>query len=156
MKEERKLKSKWNYSIYNRESELRLQYVLIKILFTFVHRVDDSKEIQKDSPLLMQFETKQQTDYLNLKRSFGVLIKSFSVNITDKRKVENQLVEAAKEKLVVDVSWYNPSFTYVAPPVQSYKPGNGASKGEISGYKNVVMLNLLLFWKFLDPWMNSY
>jgi len=151
MKEERKIK-KANEIIPFTIEKANFVYSTFfdkNSFFTFVHRVDDSKEIQKDSPLLMQFETKQQTDYLNLKRSFGVLIKSFSVNITDKRKVENQLVEAAKEKLVVDVSWYNPSFTYVAPPVQAYKPGNGASKGEISGYKKcghvkpVIVLEIL-------------
>ena len=117
--------------------------------FTFVHRVDDSKEIQKDSPLLMQFETKTQSDYLNLKRSFGVLIKSFAMNITDKRKVENQLVEAAKDKLVADINWYNPTFTYVAPPVQSYKAGSGNAPAQISGYKKcghikpVILLEIL-------------
>jgi hypothetical protein len=103
--------------------------------FTFVHKVDDGKEIQKDSPLLMQFETKTRTDYLNLKSSFSNLLKTFSVNIKDKRKIENQLVEAAKEKIVAEINWFNPTFTYVAPPVQAYKAGEKGEKSQISGYK---------------------
>lgn len=117
--------------------------------FTFIHRVDDNKEIQKDSPLLMQFETKSKSEYLNLKNEFGTLLKTFAVKLQDKRKVENQLVEAAKEKLIVDVNWFNPTFTYVAPVVQSYKAGTNGAPAQISGYKKcshikpVILLEVL-------------
>lgn len=151
MKEERKIK-KANEIIPFTIEKANFVYSTFfdkNSFFTFVHRVDDSKEIQKDSPLLMQFETKTQPDYLNLKRSFGVLIKSFAMNITDKRKVESQLVEAAKEKLVVDINWYNPTFTYVPPPVQAYKAGTSNTPAQVSGYKKcghikpVILMEIL-------------
>jgi len=117
--------------------------------FTFIHRVDEGQEIKKDSPLLMQFETKSKSDYLNLKSSFASLLKTFSVNIQDKRKIENQLVEAAKEKMNIDINWFNPAFTYVAPPPQAYKAGKGNAPAQISSYKKcghikpVIVLEIL-------------
>lgn len=104
-------------------------------LFTFIHKVDETGEIKKDSPILMQFESKSKSDYLKLRQDLRVLLKEFSLNVKDKDKIENQIVKTLKDKLVVDISWYNPTFTYVAPPVQAYKAGSDSSPAQISGYK---------------------
>lgn len=118
-------------------------------LFTFIHKVDETGEIKKDSPLLMQFESKSKSDYLKLRNDLRDFLKNLAPNIKNKSKVENEIVIEAKQKLVVDISWYNPSFTYVAPPVQAYKAGSGTAPAQISGYKKcghvkpIIVLEIL-------------
>jgi hypothetical protein len=118
-------------------------------LFTFIHKVDETGEIKKDSPLLMQFESKSKSDYLKLRNDLRDFLKNLAPNIKNKNKVENEIVIEAKQKLVVDISWYNPSFTYVAPPVQAYKAVAGNAPAQISGYKKcghikpVILLEVL-------------
>jgi len=118
-------------------------------LFTFIHKVDETGEIKKDSPLLMQFESKSKSDYLKLRNDLRDFLKNLAPNIKNKNKVENEIVIEAKQKLVVDISWYNPSYTYVAPPVQAYKAGAANAPAQISGYKKcghikpVILLEIL-------------
>jgi hypothetical protein len=118
-------------------------------LFTFVHKVDETGEIKKDSPLLMQFESKSKSDYLKLRNDLRDFLKNLAPNIKNKSKVENEIVIEAKQKLVVDISWYNPTYTYVAPPVQAYKAGAANAPAQISGYKKcghvkpIIVLEIL-------------
>ncbi len=117
--------------------------------FTFVHSVDEDREIKKDSPLLMQFESKSESEWHSLRSEFHNLLKEFAYDVKDKRKIENQLVEKAKEKLSADLNWFNPAFTYV-PPVNNYKNNNN-KKGNLnnsryeqcSHIKPVIVLKVL-------------
>lgn len=117
--------------------------------FTFIHRVGEDKEITKDSPLLMQFESKSESDCLSLRSEFHNLLKGFAYNVKDKKKIENQLVEKAKEKINVENSWFNPSFTYVPPVYNNDNKHNKGSGAPSTAYqkclevKPVIVLEIL-------------
>lgn len=154
MKEERKIKSP-NEIIKFKIENTHFVYSTFydkNSFFTFVHKTNEDSVITKDSPLLMQFESKTQAEYLSLKRSFGALLNNFSVDIKHKNKIENQLVETFKEHMVIDNKWYNPSYTYVAP-APAYNNSNNSVSGnnnqELTGYqecskiKPVILLETL-------------
>lgn len=103
--------------------------------FTFVHKVDEDKEIKKDSPLLMQFESKSESECIALRNDFHNLLKSFAFDMKDKKKVENQLVEHARDKLNVENSWFNSQYTYVAPVYKNTYDNKGGRQGNFSEYR---------------------
>jgi len=153
MKEERKIKSS-NETIQFMIENTKFVYSTFydkSSFFTFIHKVDDNAKINEHSPLLVQFETHSQADYLNLKRSFGKLINNFSTTIKNKTKIEHQLVELIKSDMKCDTVWYNPAYNYV-PPAPQYKNNNisGSSNNKkVSGYqqcghiKPVIVLETL-------------
>lgn len=116
--------------------------------FTLIHKVEDDGEIHKNSSLLMQFEINDKTEYLNFRKSFGILIRNFieeNNNQKEKNQIENKFLEYAKSNISLSNKWYNPEFSYFVKD----KNNIVHSQSDISDYKKcneikpVILLEIL-------------
>lgn len=115
MKEERKVRSPNEVINFSIEGQ-NFQYTTFfdkGSFFTFIHKIDENKEIKKDSPLIMQFETKEKNEYIQLKKEFSNVLKKFIMTDKKKNDILNQMVEFFKNELNVEYKWFNPEYSYI-------------------------------------------
>lgn len=130
MKEQRKVKTPneiINFSI-NKSNFTYTTFFDKGGFFTFVHKVDENKIINQNSQVVMQFETKEKNEYLNLKKEFSILLKNFLTDGTVKKDHEKRFVDFVKNNINVDSKWFNPAFEYVEYSSYTNNRKNGNNK----------------------------
>lgn len=127
MKEERAVKNP-DESINFDIKDLKFKFSTFQdkgTIYTLIHRVGDDKEIKIDSPLIMQFENNDISDYYKFKKSFGNLKTKFIESLKDNIKIENQFVKYINSNIESNTKWFNPEYTfYEAPSNNGYKNSN--------------------------------
>lgn len=153
MKEQRKVKNPNEIINFTIEG-LNFTYTTFfdkGLYFTFVHKVEEDKLISKSAPVLMQFETKEKNEYINLKKDFSNTLRKFISELKNKKNIEQQLVEIMKKELSVESKWFNPEYQYVEyKNYQKNNNNNNVNSGNISRSKKCSEIKPVILLETLE------